>query len=114
MTERIHWKGERRTFTGCIGETELFQIWGSGDGDRWMLMSSLPGTLGEHPEAPAPDTLKAEAEKWLERFVVSLGAIFPGEHCDECGFTAPWHDHDKNCSRSGHPKTPVTETTDGI
>ena len=78
MTERIRWTDEPRTFVGYVGEIEpyLFQIWGSSDGSRWMLLSSLPGAP-TGSESADPDELKATAERWLSGFISSLGASFP-------------------------------------
>jgi len=77
MTGHIRWTDEPRTFVGYVGEIEpyLFQIWGSSDGSRWMLLSSLPGAL-TGSESDDPDELKATAERWLEQFISSLGASF--------------------------------------
>jgi hypothetical protein len=75
---RIRWTDEPRTSTGYVGEIEphVFQIWGSSDGMRWMLLSSLPGTVSKQFEGTDLAELKAEAERWLEQFAASLGAVF--------------------------------------
>ena len=39
----------------------------------WMLTAELPGDARPGNDL---DELKAEAERWLERFVSSLGAVF--------------------------------------
>ena len=47
----------------------------------WLLSVRLiPGSTFLY--ADTPGELKAEAERWLEEFVASLGAIFPGEPYD--------------------------------
>lgn len=44
----------------------------------WLLSARLvPGSQFFY--ADTPEDLKAEAERWLERFVSSLGAVFPPE-----------------------------------
>lgn len=52
--------------------------------DEWALGASFPGAQNEtryattrEPEAAVAE-LKAEAERWLEEHVRSLGAVFPG------------------------------------
>lgn len=87
MTEikRIRWEPtECGGWTGHVGtrpETDwLFQIWSAAAvGGDWQLDSTLPGRFGQFSRADAPATLKAEAERWLEEFISSLGAIFPDE-----------------------------------
>ena len=122
-TGRIRWErnddGSHVTpayegYVGTIGEP-LFFIFEPDDRDPWwILTSSLPGLPGagraeRRAHGGDPDKLKAEAEQWLERFVASLGAIFPEpEHCDECGFTRPSHNHDKDCSHYRVPPAPRT------
>ena len=46
--------------------------------DEWVLTTWLPG-LTERQLFGVLDNLKLEAERWLEQFVTSLGAIFPAE-----------------------------------
>ena len=108
-TKRIRWHDEdgSRDFaalTGYIGTVDVpqFKIYepddrGGEHGAEWLLTSRLPGQDSAR-YADDPDKLKAEAERWLERFVQSLGAIFPEGECPECGFRPPTHTHDKDCS----------------
>lgn len=45
---------------------------------EWLLSARLvPGSQFFY--ADTPEDLKAEAERWLEQFVSSLGAVFPDE-----------------------------------
>ncbi len=83
MTNRIRWTGSRDSpgdpaFTGHAGGLyALFKIWPPEDpGDEWLLTAALPGKEGERLYG-FPVDLKLEAERWLEEFVSSLGAIFP-------------------------------------
>ena len=46
----------------------------------------LPGSdhrASEITQGASPEKLKAEAERWLEEFISSLGAIFPGDDENE-------------------------------
>jgi len=88
MTEHIRWQddqpygGIRGSLIGyAVGLTaEAFRIYPpSSHTPRWTLSSYYPIALGERRYADDPDELKAEAETWLERFVSSLGAVFPEE-----------------------------------
>ena len=51
--------------------------------DEWSLVATFPGAQREalyassRDKAEAVAELRAEAERWLERFVASLGAAFP-------------------------------------
>ena len=102
-TGRIRWErnddGSHVTpayegYVGTIGEP-LFFIFDPDDRDPWwILTSSLPGLPGagraeRRAHGDDPDKLKAEAEQWLERFVSSLGAIFP-----EGAYEFPCCEHD--------------------
>ena len=82
MTEtRIRWSDDPACpgdFNGHVGTvTRLaFRIIGPGSvNERWLLSIRLP-VPSEFVYADGPDKLKAEAERWLERFVASLGASF--------------------------------------
>jgi hypothetical protein len=81
VSERIRWEpAELSGFTGHVGTLEewTFEMWES-RGAGWALQSQLPGVIPS-PGAiyrDSPDELKAEAESRLERFVSSLGAVFP-------------------------------------
>jgi hypothetical protein len=77
VSKRIRWHEEDyESFIGYIGNFEpwAYQVWKSGE--DWSLMSQLPGDIGRAKRGSL-DELKAEAERWLEEFVSSLGAIFP-------------------------------------
>ena len=85
-TTRIRWQADKYAgFTGYVGsqESSLFQVWQSPcDGGNyvigeWVLTGPLPGKLRERSHSHNPDDLKAEAERWLEEFASSLGAVFP-------------------------------------
>jgi hypothetical protein len=83
-TGRIRWTGERRdtdpAFTGSAGTVgpSLFQVYApDGFAPQWILTTSFPGMEDKRSYADDPEALKAEAERWLEEFVASLGAIFP-------------------------------------
>jgi hypothetical protein len=85
MSGRIHWQDEEATGNtiGRVGSggSYLFCIWQANAGaGKWRLTSTLPGQDEWHLYRDDPGVLKAEAEKWLERFVSSLGAVFPGGH----------------------------------
>jgi hypothetical protein len=110
MTGRIRWEPAKyHGWTGHTGTLEswAFQVWQSNSdhGDvvlgEWELMTQLPVAVPRDGlrHSHDPEVLKAEAERWLERFVVSLGAVFPEGECPECGFRPPTHTHDKDCSR---------------
>ena len=84
MAERIRWQadalgsGEADGFVGII-ESSAFAIWKPPQaGGEWVLTSNLPGQENDRSFDANPDKLKlkAEAERWLERFVSSLGASF--------------------------------------
>ncbi|HLJ99532.1 MAG TPA: hypothetical protein VKU39_06445 [Streptosporangiaceae bacterium] len=101
MTARIRWEatplGSPAGHVGTI-DGSLFSIWippqASGE---WVLTSELPGTEGKRCYGDEPEALKAEAERWLEEFVSSLGASF-GEPEDAAitsaarSFTETWHE----------------------
>lgn len=122
MTEtiiRIRWEtGQWDNLVGYVGTVEpwTFQIWHIRDDGHWSLISSLPGMQNKdsYSYGDDPDALKAKAERWLEEFVSSLGAIFPepptpDPDCEECGFGLPRHD--KDCSHYAmtckHCKKPI-------
>lgn len=84
MTEtRIRWTAGPLGVneTGHVGTASgwLFQIFKASDDadDRTLvLMSALPGALGDYRRSEDAAWLKGEAERWLEGFVSSLGAVF--------------------------------------
>ena len=82
MTERIRWEPTKYGgWTGHVGTARdwLFQVWLADTAAAgWQLDSTLPGQFGSgwHRCDNDPDTLKAEAERWLEEFVSSLGVTF--------------------------------------
>ncbi len=100
-TTRIRWHHVDGTvvewfgYVGTVTETALFQIlhpvakpteaiMGSRF-DEWALCTTFPGEsakaryAGDRDGTKAVTELKAEAERWLEEFAASLGAIFPPE-----------------------------------
>lgn len=81
-TKRIRWEAGAEA-----GITAWFGIVGTAPhlysilrpvtpGDEWVLTCHLPGHVSKVGYADDPDDLKAKAERWLEEFVSSLGAIF--------------------------------------
>ena len=76
---RIRWHHDgTEGFVGTVG-SRVFALWPpEGDDGEWLLTAALTGMEGERRYG-TPDELKAEAERWLERFVSSLGAVFPDE-----------------------------------
>ena len=99
-TVRIRWGdgGEYVGSTGTIGPFtfRIQRLFGQG---LYLLTAELPGLGFLDARNEDRDELKAEAERWLEEFVSSLGAVFPAGECPECGFRPPTHTHDKDCSR---------------
>ena len=94
MSSRIRWEDEppgyavtADGFIGSIGwRWRAFKIWNPDArvDPRPFLTSDLPG-WDRSQQHGTPDELKAEAERWLEQFVVSLGAIFPEKRtCPSC------------------------------
>jgi hypothetical protein len=87
-TARIRWEsngyGGLEGYAGTLNAL-LFDLWQSPGGHvdilvgEWILTGHLPmSPASEQPHGPDLDDIKAKAEKWLEEFVSSLGAIFPG------------------------------------
>ena len=85
-TPRIRWHDERDNlpkFTGRAGtsDADLFRVYEPDTRDDcWILISLLPGqNYRRFTSSPGdgPEPCKAEAERWLEEFVSSLGAVFP-------------------------------------
>ena len=82
MSERIRWEPLLGgNFDGYVGTvtSPMFEVHltsGRGAIQPWALRSDL---LEGYSTATHPDELKAEAERWLEEFVSSLGAVFPAE-----------------------------------
>jgi hypothetical protein len=78
-TSRIRWESTGSgSFTGYVGALEPWVFYIHRPvlaGQRWMLTATLPGALDD-VRPGTPDKLKAEAERWLEQFVSSLGAVF--------------------------------------
>jgi hypothetical protein len=91
-TTRIRWERTGYGWSSSVGAVDdwPFQIWGAVKVAEWRLKSALPGwpTASPRPQhlfRDDPDELKAEAERWLEEFVSSLGAVFPDEPAKEAG-----------------------------
>lgn len=127
MSNRIRWEPtEYGGFGGYVGTLApwVFQIYVPSvrDDRGWILQAQLPGALGKYVTSPDdPEALKAEAERWLEEFAVSLGAVFPAEHTEgphrmigrrlvrTCSCGKPWP-----CQQAPPPTTAgEKETTDG-
>jgi hypothetical protein len=92
MSERIRWHDETdgmAAYTGYVGTLDslMFHIWRpDGHHDEWVLTTRLSGDGDKAVYADGPDKLKAEAERWLERFISSLGAVFPDEPDESAAF----------------------------
>lgn len=88
-TPRIRWEPtEFGGWTGYVGTVKapLFSL--RRRRIAWVLTAAIPGTSyriirddAKHPLPPVTE-LKEQAERWLEEFVASLGAVFPGEGQD--------------------------------
>ena len=80
--KRIRWNDEGGYRHGYIGERDPLRLvitGPAGDCDWWTLTAWIPGTPGStSTTAGNPDELETVAEEWLEQFVSSLGAVFPG------------------------------------
>lgn len=85
-TARIRWEDEPPGYAvaidGFTGPPDwnwrTFRIWHPDPraDPRPFLTSDLPGQARKQQHG-ATEELKAEAERWLEEFVSSLGAVFP-------------------------------------
>jgi hypothetical protein len=81
MTEtaaRITWN-DGDEYTGSAGAIGPFsfriqRLFGQGS---WLLTAELPGLGFRDARNEDLDVLKAEAERWLEEFTASIGAVFP-------------------------------------
>ncbi len=77
--DRIRWEPTQYGgFTGHVGtlETWVFQIYRPVLASQgWVLTATFPGALNDVRPGTA-DELKAEAERWLEEFVSSIGASY--------------------------------------
>jgi len=76
---RILWN-DGNDYTGPVGVMGPFaffivRVYAA---EKWMLTAELPGLGRKQARSDDPDELKATAERWLEEFVASLGAVFPG------------------------------------
>jgi hypothetical protein len=91
MTEpRIRWDEDAAllVWSGYVGTAaaQLFTIAAPlpGSGKGFLLMSRLPG-MDFSCSRPRLEEAQAEAERWLEEFTASLGAVWPDER-DEFEF----------------------------
>lgn len=81
-TKRIRWNDDEgslnpgQSVAGVLGPFSFGIGWMSGSED-WRLYSELPGMGFRSARNADLGALKAEAERWLEEFASSLGAIFP-------------------------------------
>ena len=85
-TTRIRWTEDNGVvaWSGTIGVIPSHQfviIRPERGSDEYALGCLLPGMDGH--AYGNPDELKAEAERWLEEYVASLGAVFPDEPAKE-------------------------------
>jgi hypothetical protein len=80
---RIRWEqseyggsllGYAGTFDGWL--FQIFKASDDIDDGTQALMATLPGALGDYRYKIDLDELKAEAERWLEEFTASIGAVF--------------------------------------
>ena len=101
-TARIRWEdapaGQAMGYVGMLSPC-VFRSWEPEDGgSEWLLTAAaLPGEAGKRLHGPTPDALKAEAERWLERFVSSLGAVFPdGPARPSRAWHADWAEVDRD------------------
>jgi hypothetical protein len=79
MTDRIRWHDKPAYITGHVGSLNpcVFQVFRPRNPDQeWLLTADLPGAEAVTRYGSSEDEIKAEAERWLEEFVSSLGAIF--------------------------------------
>jgi hypothetical protein len=80
---RIRWEPNGHSgflgYAGTLTDSDwLFQVWRlDAVTGTWRLSSSLAGQFAWDLDHDGPDELKATAERWLEEFVSSLGAVFP-------------------------------------
>ena len=78
-TERLRWEpGEDGILFGYSGtlKTQAFVICPPGSpGEFWMISTSFP--LGQPRYVSSEGEARKAAERWLEEFVTSLGAVFP-------------------------------------
>jgi hypothetical protein len=87
MSARIRW--EPAGLLGCEGYVGTFTepafgIYGpDGANESWLLAIGLAAGTG-FIYGSSSGELKAEAERWLEEFVSSLGAIFPDPELPRC------------------------------
>lgn len=93
---RIRWEYTDGGMDGYVGTLmpPVFRICDAAPNDAaWVLMAEFPGDAILRDDM---EELKAEAERWLEEFVTSLGAVFPNEArpCAPCSSAAGeeiWH-----------------------
>lgn len=86
MTKRIRWEdngyGGQCGYVGTL-KPWAFQIWRPDpESEHGRLDSVLPGQFARCAWSDGTD-LKAEAERWLEQFASSLGAVFPEDEQPE-------------------------------
>jgi len=124
MTEtHIRWQSSGIAFYGDVGtfNGRAFTIWRPGsmrsddvgrlvtDLDEGVLVTQLPGMEDERYCSKDEKELKAEAERWLTRFVSSLGAVFPDPEPPECRCTLSVECPDCRASRESAPRVAGTE-----
>lgn len=81
MPDRIRWHetetGDLIGYAGSAGDW-LFRAFQTDHTiDEWCVFTQFPGCIGENRTRCGLDEMKAEAERWLEEFAASIGAVFP-------------------------------------
>ena len=75
-TGRIRWNDTNPIVKAGLFGPFSFTILKIGTEPGWRLTAELPGLGRKNADSDNPDDLKAEAERWLEEFITSLGASF--------------------------------------
>lgn len=97
-TKRIRWEPTGNGgFEGYVGTLEAcaFVIWKYNADAAWWTLTGQMVAMRTCPHGDDPEPLKAEAERWLEEFVSSLGAVFPEDEepleVTAAGINRGWH-----------------------
>ena len=76
-TARIRWSDDgTEGYVGTAGQ-RIFTLYPPQDGGEWMMAAALPGFNGRIRYRDTLEELHPDAERWLEEFASSLGAVFP-------------------------------------
>lgn len=81
----IAWRGFAGTLSRPVFEIGRPVHLLTGGLGQWMLSFSIHDQVTDRHYGDDPEALKATAERWLEEFVSSLGAVFRGPACEHCG-----------------------------